>query len=628
MRFSMAFQAALLQASYACAQSKLDGTPPPPDPEPIEVIELTIPPALWDKTEGACTLDVNPSGTGCLYSPSLNSGMFTPDGLHVAATGTFIGAPAMPDPASIYTGVQLFLIKADGTTFSNGDAWKCITCGMPAANQVGTTDMAGYAQTFRDGTKVLAGTSVISCGDILLSSDDCTADKVFAYPLRFSTTADDDGTGAGTTIRELRLHPDNVHLTFNSFITTSAGILSQAAYFGRLSFNEAASRYDLINVTILSNPYLAGPLSVDGDQLTVNRSAIVIGELRGLTGTGEEITYVGFSWESCNIDLFAAHLTTGAVRRITEHPEYADPIAVSPDDQWQVVLDTRGSGRQEFLAAVRGIPPIIDLLVTATVSSVRNNGARRFFEPYLLDYAGDRGDYFGQKLNEGPDTSAGGINDPNWNAGADPRWSYDGTKVTYYQMLAVQPACGGSNPLACETSPYPDQRTMRVMVATLTSREPLPITDVPEHSDDVPWGLPYTPGMSIPETTTLAFQPGDYTLNGLSSGTADVTITFNEANTYFQSIAVTYHNYSDDGLNYISGSENVTGTPANATLTVLDWYSNITSTTASGEVVGTKLTGDDGFSLSIDIMYNFFQANGSLVSTVDGVSWYQPCNFC
>ncbi|KAI0975305.1 saponin hydrolase precursor [Xylaria arbuscula] len=635
MRFSSALQIPLLSAFYVDAgndhgpgQVKRDGTEPPPAPETIEITELTLPPALWNTTEGACTLEINPSGTGCWYPTSLSGGSFTPDGLHVVATANFTGAPAAPDPASIYTGLQLFLIKADGTTFPNGDAWKCVTCGVPTANKVGATDLTTYAQTFRDGTKALVGTNVVSCGDVLLSSEDCTPDKAFIYPLRFSTTADDDGTGAGAAIRELRLHSDNIHLTFNIFTATAGGVLSQLTFFGRLSFNDTGSRYDIVNATILNSPTLPGPFTIDGDQLTFNRSAIVIGELRGLTGTGDEVVYVGYSWESCNIDLFAAHLSTGAVRRITAHPEYADPISVSPDDQWQVVLDTRGSGRQEFLAAVRGIPPVIDLIVTASVSSVRNNGVRRFFEPYLLDAEGDRGDYFGQKINEAANTSAGGVDDPNWNALADPRWSYDGTKITYYQGLALTPACGGSNPLTCETSPYPDAKAERVMVATLTSREPLPVVDIPEHSDDIPWGLKYTAGMTIPDTSALAIPSGDYILNGLSSGTADVKLVLDPTSSYYESVAVTYYNYSDDGVNYISGSERVAGTPVNATLTLLDWQSNITSTTAAGELVGTKFTSSDGFSMSVDVMYNFFQANGTLVSTVDEVSWYQPCDFC
>ncbi|KAI0142622.1 saponin hydrolase precursor [Xylariaceae sp. FL1272] len=633
MRPYLALQSLFALASQATSgggqrHEVRDNTTSPPIPEPVEVTELAIPPSLWSTAEGACSLEVNPSGTGCIYPNTLESGSFTPDGLHVVATANFTGAPAAPDSSSIYTGIQLFLLKADGTVFPNGDAWKCITCGVPAENRVGVTDLAGYPQTFRDGKRVLTGANVVSCGDDHLSSDECTPDKVFIYPLRLSSAEDDDGTGAGLALRELRIHPDNVHITFNSFTATTSGVLAQLAFFGRLAFNATGSRYDLVNVTILSNPNNPGPFSVEGNQLTFNRSSITVGELRGLTGTGDEIVYVGNPWESCNIDLFAVHLTTGAVRRITAHPEYTDPISVSPDDKWQVVLDTRGSDRQEFLAAVRSIPPLTDLVTVSSVSSVRNNGARRFFQPILLDHDGDRESYFGQQLNGAPHEVPGDIGDPNWNAGADPRWSYDGTKVVYYQMLALPPACGGDNPLACEVSPYPDQRARRVMVATLTSRKPLPVVDIPEHSDEVPWGLKYTPGMTIPAFSGLTFATGDYILQGLSSGTANVSVVLDSTGSIFQTVAVNYHNYSDDGLNYIHGSESVAGTTINSTLTLLDWYSNITSTTFDGGIVGTKLTGSGGFQLSVDVLYNFFEANGTLVSTVDGISYYQPCNFC
>ncbi|KAK3935851.1 hypothetical protein QBC46DRAFT_461846 [Diplogelasinospora grovesii] len=616
MALNFAWNGALLLSVYAYsdAPSKRDGSAPPPQPEPIEVAELPLPPALANTTEGACTVEVNPRGTGCIATSSLNSGNFASDGLHVAATATFVGAPPAPDPASIYTGVQLLLIKADGTTFPNGDTWKCITCGVPAENRVGAVDdLDQYPQTFSDGTRAMSGSNIIDCGTALLSSEDCTPNRTSIFPIRFSTTAD-DGSGAGTSIRELRLHPDNVHITFNSFLDTSSG-LAEMAYFGRIKFNATASRYDLTN--------LPPALVVNGDELMFNRSAITVGELRGLTGTGKEVVYVGFPWESCNVDIFAADLATGAVRRITAHPEYADPIAVSPNDEWQVVLDTRGSGRMMFLAGLRSVPPITDLVTVGSVSSVRNNGVRRFFEPYLLDYEGDRGDYFGQKLNAAGDGAAGSINDPNWNTGADPRWSMDGTRVAYYQMLALPPACGGSNPLACETSPYSDLRAERVMVATFTSRKPLPVEPVSEASDEVPWGLKYTPGMEIPAAPKLP--GGEFTLRAATSGYANVSIAYDPTDAYIETIAVTYHDYSEDGLSFVSGRENITVTPINATLNRLDWFADIVST---GAMNGTKLTSPDGFHMADDLNGNIFEANGTMVSTVDGVSWSQPCNAC
>lgn len=610
-----------LTASRVLASQHDSINTPAPEPEPIEVYELPLPPTIANTTEGACTLDINPRGTGCITQWGLISGDFSPDGRHVLAGATFVGAPA----DSIYTGAQLFYIKVDGTTFPNGDPWKCITCGVPVANQNGVTLSVDYPQTFTDGTRAMAGTIIIDCGSAQLTSAACTPNSTHFYPIRVSDTADDDGTGTGLYIRELRLHPDQAHFTFNSFIS-SGGALGELTAIGRLQFNEAGARYDAINVTILSNPYLPPAWTFDGDQMYFNKSSISVGELRGLTGTGKEVTYIGNPWESCNIDLFAVDLSTGAVRRITAHPEYADPISVSPNDQWQVVMDTRASGRDMFMSGLRNIPPVIDMVTVTVASSVRNNGVRRFFQPWLIDHDGDRGTYFGQQINAAGNGSSGAINDPNWNGGADPRWSLDGTLVQYFQWLAVAPACGGSNPLACETSPYADGRAERVMIANLTSRTPLPVVDVPDISDDIPWGLKYTPGMTIPAAPVPP--AGQYTLSGESSGSADVTIILDSStNASVSSVAVTYHDYSDDGVNFLTGFENATITPINITMSQWDWYSDIKST--GPEYNGSKVTSEDGFHLQLDVLHNFFNATGTLTTTIDGVdTWYQPCNYC
>jgi len=52
------------------------------------------------------------------------------DGKHVLMPVEFAGAAA----GSIYSGQQVIAIRTDGTLFPNGDAWKCITCGVPAEN--------------------------------------------------------------------------------------------------------------------------------------------------------------------------------------------------------------------------------------------------------------------------------------------------------------------------------------------------------------------------------------------------------------------------------------------------------------------------------------------------------------
>lgn len=622
-----------LPARCDCSNSlipEVRDNPPAPKPEPISVHELPLPPTTPSTAAGSCTAAVNPHRTGCVsQAVDLQSGSFLPDGHAVVATVGFAGAPAAPDPASIYSGLQQIIVKTDGTAFPDGDAWKCITCGVPAANAVGRTATSDYPQTFPDGERILAGTNIIDCAPYPLTDKACTPERTHIYPIRWNVTA--DGSGPGGSIRELRINPDGVHLGFNS-VSIANGKFGQFAYLGRLRFNPSpttgtpsAPRYDLTKVTRLFDPAVdRQPVFADPDHpghLTINPDAKPVGELRGFSGDGKEVAYIGYPAESSNIDVFAADLTTGKVRRLTSNPEYTDPIAISPDNNWTIAMDTRGSGRQMFIAGMRGIPPITDLITTSATSSTRNNGARRFFQPYLIDRYGDRGSYQGQQLNAAGDGRPGSINDPNWNGTADPRWSPDGTSVVFWQALAVTPACGGANPLPCETSTEPGGRTARMMIAHLTSRKPTPRRRVAPISDTVPWGTPYVPGSAAP---TRPYPPqGAYTLHGKSFGVAAVTITENATHTAISTVAVSYSHFSDDGIHVLNGTESVTTQTPTPTLNKVDWYSDLVQT---GCVNATKTTSPDGFHLTIDVLTNLFQATGTLTTTIDGHGYEQPAD--
>jgi hypothetical protein len=590
--------------------------PPPPSPEPIEIVELLLPPVAPTLEEGACALAINPRRTGCIaVDPSLQGGTFLPDGNHVIATVNFTGAPAAPDPASIYMGMQMIAVRTNGTTFPNGDPWKCLTCGVPDEYKEGSKELTEYPQAFKDGRRAMAANNIVDCGDAELTSPQCTPDKIHIYPIWWE----------GGSIRELRIHPDNVHLGFSSF-TQQNGALGQYAYFGRIVFNPSpkvgeplSPRYEVINVTRLFNPGAPQPVEVKGKRLVLNPDAIAVGELRGFSGTGKEITYVGAPIESSNIDVFAADLTTGKVRRLTQHPEYVDPLDISPDDQWAVILDTRGTDRQMWLSGMRGIPPVTDLITTSLTSATRNNGQRRFFVPWLIDYHGDRGSYFGQQINAAGDGTPGSIDDPNWNARADPRWSPDGTQITYYQYLVVPPACGGPNPLPCPVSTAPGGRTNRLMLATLTSRKPLPPQPIAQVPEFIPWGVPVKAGDPLPIRPAPA--PGVYTLKGKVSGSARVEIIGD--GTTIDTVAVRYNRFSDDGINTLRGWENVTVTRLSLSTSRADWYSDLWST---GETKSSKRTGRGGFHLEIDSLVNIFEANGTMVTTIDGVVYKPPAN--
>ncbi len=606
-------------------------TPRPPAPEPVIITELPLPPTAPADSVGACTAIINPHRTGCVDpSPNNNqSGSFLPDGRHVLVYSRFTGAPAPPDPGSIYQGDQIILISTDSSRFPNGDSWKCVTCGALPQNSVGITPTRDYPQSFADGKRILTGTNIIDCSPYLLTDERCTGERVHIYPIRWNVRA--DGSGRGGNIRELRLHPDDMHLGFNA-ITVSDGNFDQFGYIGRLEFNPHPTtgeplvpRYEVTHVTRLFQEGLdKRVLQIDpehNDRLRVDYNAKEVGEFRGFSKNGREAFYVGYPFESSNIDLFAADLVTGKVRRLTGDPEYADPIDASPDDRWIVVEDTRGSGRQMFMAAMRDVPPITDLLTSGAVSSVRNNGERRFFQTFLIDRYGDRGSYDGQQLNAG-DGRPGSPSDPNWNAKADPRWSPDGTRVAFWQSLVTSPACGGENPLPCPESTEPGGRRSRVMMALFTQREPLRSVPVPQSfSENVPWGTPYIAGSPTPHRSLIP--QGTYSLSGKHSGSAVVIIKETENHRDISSISVTYHNYCDVSGKIINGTESVVRTKPTPTSNSLNWHSALVQ---SGDVQATKMTSPDGFKLTIDVMTNIFHATGTLTTTVNGHQYTQPAN--
>lgn len=550
--------------------------------EHVAISELPLPPTAPSTAVGSCTNQtgcIDPSDHGIAEGPR-----YMWDGHHVLLPITFAGAPTAPDPRSIYSGDQVIAIKTDGTKFTNGDAWKCVTCGVKDAfkanRQPGKGDiLVDHPQAMHDGSRALIGTNILDCGAHQIVADDCTPQEIKIYPIV--------PYRKGAFMRELRLHPDDVHLGFSDAILSGGTFVDEYGVFGRLEFDASANRYELRNVSFLlsrDSEKSGYPISlVPGrtDQLRTHAPAGVIGEFRGFTSDGKSVLGTGLL-DSGNIDLFTTDLLTGLSRRVTRDPAYTDPAVTSPDAKWLVFMDGRVGHRMYFAGALPGVPPLVDLAAAGSIQYLYNNGYRRFFEPFVVSIEGDShqvGIHDGFQLNGGKDAN---ISDPLWNGRADPTWSPDGTNIVYWQALVTAPACGAGQSTApsCPVSHEPGGRQTRLMLAHFTSRKPIAVTQVQAAKDEIPWGIPYKTGEALPRRTHLP--SGTYKLTGQVSGEATVVITENSEKTGVAKVEVTYRDYSRDGLDIVNGTESATSAP-------YTWHEDLRLT---GRHKGTRKTSE------------------------------------
>jgi len=635
--------------------SSTSGTPEPPTTklETVVIEALPLPPTAPSNQVGACTATINPNRTGCLNASRAGidgARTFTPDGTQVYVSVRFAGAPSAPDPASIYSGGQLILVRTDGTTFPNGDGWRCITCGVPEANQqlasettLISPDDNTYPEAFNDGMRVKMGRKILDCSPHQITDPSCTPEATHIYPI-FSPFP------TYRIIRELRLHPDNVHLGWNQLILTDDVTgATEIGVFGRLEFvaqpESGVPRYELRSVSFMQSPELGKSgrfFSVGAPgELIFEPPVGVIGEFRGFTPDGKSTLGIG-TQDSFNYDIFATSLETGVSTRLTRDPAYTDPTNISPDGKSIVVLDGRVTaqtgypganpagtdGRMYFASAGIGVPPLIDMAIAEAVAGLYTTGSRgSFLQPYLINLetpirVDDPEIHDGQQLNAGGDPTAGSgsISDPLWLAGADPAWSPDSTAVVFYQRRGCNPP-----PAECPTSTEPGERNSRLMIARFPDREPAAPLPPPEPvADIIPWGIPYTLGDKLPPSQPVV-PAGTYTLNG-ESGFAEVVIEtapsrFRAGDFEVVAVEVSYSGYSADGVNFIDGTESGVRESSDG-INTLTWHADLTF---SGLHTGSRKTSEPGgFVVTLVGLGSEGVFSGTLTTTLDGVTFNSP----
>jgi len=473
---------------------------PPPTLEPVERAVLAVP-------EG-----VDPD--------SVRHPIFHPDGDHLIWVGSLIGE----------TGMHVMISRIDGSDYT------CLTCPLGALP-------FAKPDVFSDGRRILVGNQaalgtplplpfvspfadaetvpILECTPSLL---DCLS-AALVY-VRVPYDPDDTALFANQRVREFRTAPDGVHIGWTQGRATVP--LTLIPVIGEL--RREADHYELDNVEVLID--LSPALSARADG-TYDFSLPLSGEIKRFTAGGAAVAL--FHPENAfNGDPSLVDLASGATRRLTRHPDYDEPVDISPDGRWLVVGSKRSNDPAFDVLAAFGLverPAFVELAGSVLYSgwAFAGNGNRnRGLDTWLLDTTAERGDYIGQQLSD--DRCYGGFERQHWNS--------DGTRVAKREQIRPQL----SDAPQCQGIP-----AARVVVYELTSRQPIPPEDrIPAVSTpEVPWAVSITDVKSAP---TVA--PGVYVVRGRVFGEARVDLS-----AVGTAIAVEYDNYSDDGLQVLNGSE-------------------------------------------------------------------------
>lgn len=453
---------------------------------------------------------------------SVHHPIFHPDGEHLIWVGSFVGE----------SDVHIMISRIDGSDFN------CLTCSLGALP-------FAKPDVFSDGRRVLVGNQsplgtpfplpftspfpdaetvpILECTPSLL---DCqTAELVY---VRVPYDPDDPALFSNQRVREFRIAPDGAHIGWTQGRATVP--LTLIPVIGEL--RRESDHYEIDDVEVLIDLTPALQARADG---TYDFHLPLSGEIKRFTDGGAAIALFhperAFNGDPSQVDL-----ASGATRRLTRHPDYDEPVDISPDGRWLVVGSKRSTDPAfDVLAsfALAERPAFVELAGSVLYSgwAFAGNGNRnRGLDTWLLDATGERGDYIGQHLSD--DECYGGFERQHWNA--------DGTRVAKREQIRPQmldaPQCQGIP-------------TARVVVYELTSRQPVPPEErIPAVSTpDVPWAASIT---DVKDAPTV--DPGVYVVRGRVFGEARVDLAG-----VGTAVTVVYENYSDDGLQVLDGTESL-----------------------------------------------------------------------
>ncbi|WP_183097528.1 hypothetical protein [Nocardioides pelophilus] len=531
-----------------------------------------------DRRLRALTLSVACSlVTALLVTAPADAGQVTT----VAATPA-LHALSAGEPIALPAGVALQSGQANGLRLIEDEEWvlanvryegspqvgairlgrpefSCVTCGV--------LDGGREASPFEDGRRVFVAGPAATMSDIQFHVVTCTPSLVDCQERTAKpVTLPRDGLQQGVQNREPRVSPDGRHLTWTEVRATGGPVM----VIGELV--ETARHYRV------RKPYVINPRHRFGARVPTWVEGTRYYETGGgwLDG-GRTLVYRATS-TSMNYDIWELDLATGQRRLVTTDLDYNEIYEGSPDGQLALYASARGLDRMDvFTQLVR--PALLDTMTFPQLGRISlHNNRRCMNEHWLMDRAGQRGDYAGQPV----------VLSDGWVIrGSD--WFDDGRRFIVSQQQ-FSPGAGGATDEGVEL------RVVEVAGAEATT--PTPAVDLGQVGYE-DWAIPYRSYRPAGSRMLVARR-----LAGAHSGAAIVSYagTF-AAGTW----SVRYDSYSEDGRTFLDGTELITTSAAPIQST---WTADLRS---SGERTGSMRG-----ALSIRYPAAF---DGSVRTEIDGEVW-------
>lgn len=442
-----------------------------------------------------------------------------------------------------YNGGREWVADADGGNV------RCLTCSMSDHPGV----IGGFAYVFPGDDRMFLANElgdevhVLECAPSLL---DCRSHQWLPVDLSADATPGRRNLGR----RTYHLAPDGVHLGYS--ITRPDGLVMIVAALVR-----GPSGYSLTDLHVVNPPGPAGPADTDPDGWANGGS---LQEFKSFADGGRSAIVLaaqpGDIPQQQKIDL-----RTGRVTQLTGYPDWNEDGALAPDNNSLLTASWRTQNRltapglmplpRPFINLSRAILPIY------YVSS--RPGFACDLNPWLLPARGDRnGRLVGQPLNP----YGGGTDIPANNLSGQQVWSPDSTRVLLQGRSLIPPAAG-ANSYVLQKGTAPS----KLLIARINRPPTDPVPTVPTAVGS--WA-------PTPQAYRSSYDmPGVHVVKGHSAGTAVITIGGDITGGVF---SVLYHDYSDDGVFFLNGTQTVSGSVTTAV--AID--DDLTATDTAGRKVG------------------------------------------